>query len=335
MKWLLRILVGLVGLVVLMALVGWLLPKDHVATRLARYRQSPEALWKAITDIETMTSWREGLNSVKRLPDRNGMPAWVENVSGAGDIPLEVISSQPPQRLVVRIADPSLPFGGTWTYVISPTAEGSTLRITENGEIRNPLFRFLSRFDQSGTIRTYLNSLAKKFGEPPRIEETGSFERLVLEECQTYEQMDEAEIRLIAELETTDPKVGYNVSKGGDAPMRGRKHRADSIELMRDAKLNMSDETRELNDQNFARAIPRKQRERILRGRITGGEDVVALRCFVGLTQQQFAKAPGISVHTLRNWEQGRRRPEGPALALLRVAAWHPRVLRENLAVPA
>jgi len=49
----------------------------------------------------------------------------------------------------------------------------------------------------------------------------------------------------------------------------------------------------------------------------------------------QFAKALAISVHTLRNWEQGRRTPEGPALALLRVAARHPRVLRENLAVPA
>lgn len=95
------------------------------------------------------------------------------------------------------------------------------------------------------------------------------------------------------------------------------------------------DENPELTEKDFARAIPRKQRERILRGRISGGDDVVALRRFVGLTQEQFAKALAISVHTLRNWEQGRRTPEGPALALLRVAARHPRVLRENLAVPA
>jgi len=94
----------------------------------------------------------------------------------------------------------------------------------------------------------------------------------------------------------------------------------------------MKDEIRELTDEDLARAIPRKQRERILRGRIEGGEDIVALRRFVGLTQEQFAEALGISVHTLRNWEQGRRSPEGPALALLRIAARHPRVLRENLA---
>jgi DNA-binding transcriptional regulator YiaG len=91
----------------------------------------------------------------------------------------------------------------------------------------------------------------------------------------------------------------------------------------------------ELTDADFARAIPRSQRERILRGHIDPGRDIAALRRFTGLTQQQFAEALSISVHTLRNWEQGRRRPEGPALALLRVAARHPGVLRENLATSA
>lgn len=96
----------------------------------------------------------------------------------------------------------------------------------------------------------------------------------------------------------------------------------------------MVEDIRELTEEDFARAIPRKQRERIMSGRIDPGEDIAALRRFVGLTQEEFAAALGISVHTLRNWEQGRRSPEGPALALLRVAARHPRVLRENLVAP-
>ena len=70
-----------------------------------------------------------------------------------------------------------------------------------------------------------------------------------------------------------------------------------------------------------------------MRGEFNGGEDVAALRRFIGLSQDMFARALGISVHTLRNWEQGRRMPEGPALALLRIAARHPKVLRENLAL--
>ena len=97
----------------------------------------------------------------------------------------------------------------------------------------------------------------------------------------------------------------------------------------------MAKEVRELGNDDFSRAIPRKLRERIARGQISGGDDVVSLRSFVGMTQEQFAVALGISVHTLRNWEQGRRTPEGPALALLRIAARHPRVLRENLAESA
>ena len=97
----------------------------------------------------------------------------------------------------------------------------------------------------------------------------------------------------------------------------------------------MGDEMRELDDHDFSRAIPRRLRARLVRGQISGGADVAALRRFVGLTQEQFAAALGISVHTLRNWEQGRRTPEGPALALLRIAARHPRVLRENVAASA
>jgi DNA-binding transcriptional regulator YiaG len=63
----------------------------------------------------------------------------------------------------------------------------------------------------------------------------------------------------------------------------------------------MVDDIPELTDTDFAHAIPRRQRERILRGQIDPGRDIVALRRFTGLTQQQFAKALSISVHTLRN----------------------------------
>jgi DNA-binding transcriptional regulator YiaG len=91
----------------------------------------------------------------------------------------------------------------------------------------------------------------------------------------------------------------------------------------------------ELTAQQLARAIPARVRKRLVQGRFESGEDVAALRRFVGLTQARFARAMGISVHTLRNWEQGRRTPEGPALALLRIAARHPRILRENLLLRA
>jgi putative transcriptional regulator len=87
----------------------------------------------------------------------------------------------------------------------------------------------------------------------------------------------------------------------------------------------------ELTAKQLARAIPARLRKRLILGQFESGEDISALRRFVGLTQTQFAQAMGISVHTLRNWEQGRRHPDGPAIALLRIAARHPRIIRENL----
>jgi putative transcriptional regulator len=52
--------------------------------------------------------------------------------------------------------------------------------------------------------------------------------------------------------------------------------------------------------------------------------DVKAVRAKLGTSQREFAMMIGVSVATLRNWEQGRRMPDGPALALLRVAAKNP-----------
>lgn len=93
----------------------------------------------------------------------------------------------------------------------------------------------------------------------------------------------------------------------------------------------MSSEIQELSAEDFQSAISAQVRKRLMNGEFQSGSDVVALRRFVRLTQEQFASAMCISVHTLRNWEQDRRRPDGPALALLRIAARHPRIIRENL----
>ena len=171
MKWILWIFVVLAGILILIALVGYLLPKEHTVTREARFHQTPRAVWETITDFEAMPTWRQGLKSIKRLPDKNGLPVWVETLD-SGIIPLETMASQPPSKLVVRIADPKLPFGGTWTYEITTLPSGSSLRIREDGEIYNPVFRVLARFvfGYNATIDTYLKSLAKKFGELPQAE---------------------------------------------------------------------------------------------------------------------------------------------------------------------
>lgn len=165
-KWMLRILGALAGLILLVLIVGWLIPAGHSATRRARYQRAPEEVWRAITEVERFPEWRTGLTAVRRLPGREGRPAWVET-SDFGELPLEVSEWDPLRRMVTRIADPELPFGGTWTYALTPMDGGTELRITEDGVVKNPFFRFMARFvfGYSDTIEQYLADLGRHFGE--------------------------------------------------------------------------------------------------------------------------------------------------------------------------
>ena len=59
--------------------------------------------------------------------------------------------------------------------------------------------------------------------------------------------------------------------------------------------------------------------------------DVAAIRGKTGLSQPVFAKSIGVSLGTLKNWEQGRRRPEGPARVLLALLEKRPSIVQEEL----
>jgi len=67
-----------------------------------------------------------------------------------------------------------------------------------------------------------------------------------------------------------------------------------------------------------------REEEEAARRFVVEEPDVAAIREEYGLSQSKFAALLGISVRTLQNWEQGRRRPQGPAKVLLRVASKHP-----------
>ncbi len=60
--------------------------------------------------------------------------------------------------------------------------------------------------------------------------------------------------------------------------------------------------------------------------------DIREVRKKLNLSQSEFALMIGVSLSTLQNWEQGRRRPEGPAQALLKVAASNPKAVIDALA---
>lgn len=155
---------GLVTLVGAIALIGWYLPVKHHVTREATFKVSADRLFALITTPADFPQWRTGIKSVEMLPTGGGLPKWTE-VSSNGAITFAVTQSVPGVELTTVIADKSLPFGGSWTYVLAPAGpDSTTLRITEDGEVYNVIFRFLSRFvfGHASTIERYLKDVASK-----------------------------------------------------------------------------------------------------------------------------------------------------------------------------
>ena len=155
----------IVLLVVAVVIVGALLPRDHVASRTARIPAPPSDVWDAITDVAAFPRWRTDVQSVDLLPDAPTGRSWREH-SRSGTITMIADVAEPPRRFIGRIADPNLPFGGSWEYIIVPDgAAASRLTITERGSVYNPVFRFVSRFiiGHTATMDTYLRALGTRF----------------------------------------------------------------------------------------------------------------------------------------------------------------------------
>ena len=94
-----------------------------------------------------------------------------------------------------------------------------------------------------------------------------------------------------------------------------------------------------MNERDFDQlAASVKQAGAIKRGKLKPGRttrmdpaDIRMIRKKLDKSQSEFALMIGVSVSTLQNWEQGRRRPEGPARALLKIASENPETVARSL----
>ena len=135
MRWILYIGAALAAVALLVVIVGALLPQTHSVSRTARIALPPAALHALI----------------------------LQKIAEPQEYPLRVERNEPPSLIMTRIVGERLPFGGTWTYRISPAPGGSDLTITEDGEVYNPVFRFMSRFvfGHFATMDAFLKTLER------------------------------------------------------------------------------------------------------------------------------------------------------------------------------
>jgi len=164
MRWIIVIVAGLALVVLLVVVIGALLPKAHSVSRTVRIALPPDALYTVLAGVGQYQSWRPDVKTLQRLPDRDGMPVWIEETGGM-KIPMRFERMERPSLLVARIDTDELPFTGSWTYRIVPAGSGAAdLSVTEDGEVRNPVFRLMSRFvfGQYATMDAFLKNLQAK-----------------------------------------------------------------------------------------------------------------------------------------------------------------------------
>jgi hypothetical protein len=168
MKIALMVLGVLVLLVVGVVVIGVMLPKRHVVERSAVFKTSPEKLFALIAGNQ---EWRPDVKSCELITGEGGKQFQRETSTRGETTLYELQQSRPPKAIQRRIATENLPYGGTWSFALEPAGGETRVRITEDGEVYNPIFRFASKFviGQTATQDAYLKAMGKAVGEDVQI----------------------------------------------------------------------------------------------------------------------------------------------------------------------
>lgn len=172
--WIIRILGSSIligGLFLLTGLIGFMLPGPYRVTSLMRLDQPPAEVFARVADFSKRPNWLDDITRVEGAAPVEGRPLWIEYGDGAA-VPLEVLANEPPVRLVTRADDEALGFSRTRTWRIEAAGNGTTIRIEDEGELRNAFLRFRVRV-LSGVHadqERVLTALARHYVESPRIE---------------------------------------------------------------------------------------------------------------------------------------------------------------------
>lgn len=165
--WVIRALFGLVAVVAGAAAIGWFLPVAHTASVSRHIARPPADVFALVSDVPGYPRWWTEMERVEPLPLVDGRPRFREHMS-TGPVVFEITAADPPRRFVSTIADPDQPFGGSWTFELAAADGGTRITITEDGEVYNPLFRFLSRFvfSQTATLESFAAALEAALTRP-------------------------------------------------------------------------------------------------------------------------------------------------------------------------
>jgi uncharacterized protein YndB with AHSA1/START domain len=159
-KWVLVVVSIPVAAALVVVLVGYLLPKDHVARGETTIAAPLERVADLVRDVENQTNWRGNVSNITILNSGPHRVRYIEH-SGEDAITFEFEEVTPNSQFRSRIVDPNLPFGGEWTIILEPAGSSVRVKIEERGTVTNIIYRFFSKFlvGHDATINAYLRDL--------------------------------------------------------------------------------------------------------------------------------------------------------------------------------
>ena len=166
MKILFRIILVLIVAAVAAYLYALSIPAHQTHTRTTTLKQTPEAVFALLTDLPNFPTWNRNMMKIEMLPPVDGKEATRQTFKGNMQMTIITSESTPPKHLVRSMGDNSGPIEGSWTYEISPTADGSQMVLTEQMTMNNVFFRLMAKlFGPTKHMDEHLEGMAKHFGE--------------------------------------------------------------------------------------------------------------------------------------------------------------------------
>ena len=144
-KWMLWAVGAMAGVFLTIVLVGWTFPVAETTTNTITINRPPQNVWWILTDYNNASQWHPQFREAVMLSLPGDKPMrWRGTYTDGAVVNFEVVESDFPKRLVERIADNNLPFGGTWTVVIrTDDLRTSVVTVQARAENYNPFNRFV------------------------------------------------------------------------------------------------------------------------------------------------------------------------------------------------
>ena len=121
------------------------LPYNHSVSVTGVVAAPQDKVFALITNVSHGSDWRPAVKSVSTLQPDQGRDHWVEHLGHGQYMSFLATRTEAPARRDVLLDDPGASYGGTWVYELSPgpSPNTTTLRITETGFIKPPIYRFV------------------------------------------------------------------------------------------------------------------------------------------------------------------------------------------------